>query len=163
MVLCSKRDASTLPQVKVVRQPAPNKQSSLRSSRLASISALHSAREVPGPSSARVYPDGMGQKIPCASLDPPGIASISSGGESLLLSLGSCRSRGTLQSCHGIMRCGRSQILHSLGIRNSRHGSFSLGDSSDGTPSTDCPGSSTRSRTSFSRIVDQLRNENPGE
>ena len=163
MVLRSGRDASTRPQVKAVRQPAPNEQSNLGSSRLTSTSALDSASEAPQRSSATAHPDGLGQKIPRASLDPPGSASNSSGGESLLPSLGSRRSRGTLQSRHGTIRSGRSQVLGSPGIRNSRHGSSSPGDSSDGTPSTERPWSSARSGTSFSRIADRLRSENPGE
>ena len=162
-VLLNGRNASTFPQVKAVCQPALNKISSLGSSCLTLISALHSASEIPGRSSATVHPDGLGQKIPRASLDPPGSASNSSEGESLLPSLGSCRLRGTLQSRHGTIRSGRSQILCSPGIWNSRHGSSSPGDSSDDTPNTERSGSSARSRTSFSRIADQLRNENPGE
>lgn len=101
----------------------------------------------------------------------------SSGGESPLPSesLGSRRSRGTLQSCHGTIRSRQSQVLRSPVMRNSGHGSSSPGDSSDGTTTAERPLSSARSGTpsshitawrneiSFSRIANRLRNENPGE
>ena len=101
-----------------------------------------------------------------------GGVSNSSGGESLLPSgsLGSRRARETLAS-----RYGRDQslVLRSPAIRNSGHGSFSPGDSSDND--TDRPRSSVRSRTfssrisgrrsghSSSQVVEWLRNKNRGE
>ena len=66
-------------------------------------------------------------------------------------------------------------MLYSLVIRNAGHGSSSLGDSSDGTTTVECPLSSARSRNSsshitdqrngtlFSEIADRLRNKNLGE
>lgn len=125
MVLRSGRDTSTRPQVKAVHQPAPNDQLSVGSSRL--TSALDSAGEGSQPRSATINPDGMGQKILRASLannrNSSGGVSYLSEGESLLPSesLGSRRSRGTLQSRHGTIRSGRNQVLRSSVMRNSGH------------------------------------------
>lgn len=170
MFLRSGRDASTRPQAKAVHPPAPNVQSSLGSSSLTPTPALDSASEGPRRSSVTVNPNELGQKIPRASLAED--ASNSSGGESQLPSLGSRRSRGTLQSHHGTVR---SQVLRSPVIRNAGHGSSSPGDSSDDTTIAERSLPSARSRnsfshitgrrsgTSFSEIANRLRNENPGE
>lgn len=89
--------------------------------------------------------------------------SNSLGGESLLPSLGSRKSREILRSHHGTIRSGRSQVLCSFVGQNTGHGSSSPGDSSDDTPCSERPLSSLRSGTSFSRIANCFRNENTGE
>ena len=170
MFLHSGRDASTCSQVKPVYTPAPNLQSSLGFFCLTPTPALDSVSERLRRSSVTVNPIKLGQKIACAFL-AGGTRNLSKS-EFQLLSLGSCRLRGTLQSHPETVR---SQELCSPVIQNTRYRSSSPSDSSDSITTVERSLSSARSRNSFSHITgrrsgislseiaDRLRYENPGE
>ncbi len=167
MVLLSGRDASTHSQGKAVHQQGQNKHSSLRSPRLTSLGPdLEDEGEESQRSPATVNPDQLAKKAPRSFLPNDGNSSVgynrTAGSKSLPPGPKSLVSQGILRSHTGTVRIGerqavlRSQIMQ----RDTENGFSSPGDSSDITLNAGCWVSSARSETFFSRIANQLRDEN---
>ena len=170
MVFHSGRDLSTRPQANIIHQHGQNENSSLESSRLASLRPdLEDKGEESQRSSATMNPDPLAKKVSRSFFlndkNPSVGSNGTAGSASLLPGPKSSVSQGILKSHTGIIGSrGKKAVLCSPVIqRDTENGFSSPGDGSDVRPNTGSWLSSARSGTSSSRIVDQLRDDNPGE